>query len=422
MANCFYNTEILLPKFREDKEKMNKWATIACDQYTSEAEYWNEVEKIVGDSESALRVTLPEIYLEGEIDERIKNINATMCRYTENTLVPFDNCEIYLERTLADGRVRHGLIGKIDLEAYDYTKGAQTLVRATEGTVLSRIPPRVEIRRGAQIELPHVMMLIDDRDNGVMGALEDDKAGFEMAYDFDLMQNGGSVKGYFVPEQTQKKVSAALDALCNIDDYNKKYGVDEKAPMLFAVGDGNHSLASAKALYEEIKATLGDKAKDHPARYALVEIVNIHDTALEFEPIYRVVFETDTQKLLGELAAYAEADKGGSNEFEIECIGKNVNEKVVIKNSKEELAVGALQGFLDKYLEENAGKIDYIHGVDSTKTLAAADNAIGFIFEGMSKNALFKSVIVGGSLPRKTFSMGEANDKRYYLEARKIVE
>ena len=422
MANCFYNAEILLPKFKEDKEKMNKWATIACDQYTSEAGYWNEVEALVGESEAALRVTLPEMYLEGETAERITNINKTMREYTASTLECFKDCEIYLERRLADGRVRHGLIGKIDLEQYDYTKGAQTLVRATEGTVLSRIPPRVEIRRGAEIELPHVMMLIDDRDNSVMGALEKGKSGFEKAYDFELMQNGGAVKGYFVDADTQRKVSDALDALCDIDAYNKKYSVNEKAPMLFAVGDGNHSLASAKALYEEIKEKLGDAAKEHPARYALVEIVNIHDAALEFEPIYRVIFETDTDKIMSELKEYAAADKGGENEFTIECIGKFINEKLVIKNSKEELAVGALQAFLDAYLEKNDGKIDYIHGIESTKMLADADNAIGFIFEGMGKNALFKSVIVGGSLPRKTFSMGEANDKRYYLEARKIVK
>lgn len=422
MANCFYNAEILLPKFKGDKEKMKKWSTIACDQYTSEAGYWNEVEALVGDSASALRVTLPEIYLEGDTQARIKSINETMRSYTADVLESCSDCEIYLERTLADGRVRHGLIGKIDLEEYDFNKGAQTLVRATEGTVLSRIPPRVEIRRGAMIELPHVMMLIDDRDNSVIGPLEAKKAEFEVAYSFELMQNGGAVTGYFVDSDSQKQVSSALEKLCDIDAYNKKYGVNEKAPMLFAVGDGNHSLASAKALYEEIKAKLGEAAKNHPARYALVEIVNIHDAALEFEPIYRVVFDTDTDKLISELKAYAELDRGGVNEFEIECVGKNISEKIVIKNSKEELAVGALQAFLDAYLEKNGGKIDYIHGIDSTKTLADADNAIGFIFEGMSKNALFKSVIVGGSLPRKTFSMGEANDKRYYLEARKIVD
>ncbi len=423
MANCFFSADILLPKFREDSEKMNKWATIACDQYTSEAEYWKDVENIVGDAASALRVTLPEIYLEdGDTADRIKKINETMQEYTADVLESIPDCEIYLERTLADGRVRRGLIGKIDLEEYDYNKGAQTLVRATEGTVLSRIPPRVEIRRGAEIELPHVMMLIDDRENSVIEPLCAKKAEFEKAYSFTLMQNGGAATGYFVDKESKAEVAKALEKLCDIDKYNKKYGTNEKKPMLFAVGDGNHSLASAKALYEEIKAKLGDSAKDHPARYALVEIVNIHDAALEFEPIYRVVFDTDTDKIMKEFKAYAEEDKGGKNAFKIECVGAQINEKVTIKNSKEELAVGALQNFVDKYLKDNKGYVDYIHGIDSTKTLANKENAVGFLFEGMGKDELFKSVIIGGSLPRKTFSMGEAHDKRYYLEARKIVK
>lgn len=423
MANCFYSADILLPKFREDKKKMNKWATIACDQYTSEREYWNETERIVGDEASALRVTLPEIYLEdGDTAKRIGKINATMKDYTKDVLECFEDTLIYLERKLANGSVRHGLVGKIDLEEYDYNKGAETLVRATEGTVLSRIPPRVEIRRGAEIELPHVMMLIDDRENSVIEPLEAKKAELKPAYSFTLMQNGGEAAGYFVDAESKAQINKALEKLCDIDAYNKKYGVNEKKPMLFAVGDGNHSLASAKALYEEIKTKLGDAAKNHPARYALVEIVNIHDKALEFEPIYRVVFDTDTEKLLDELRKYAEENKGGKNSFEIECIDKNRSEKVVIKNTKEELAVGALQNFIDEYLKENKGYVDYIHGIESTQNLADNDNAIGFLFEGMGKSDLFKSVIIGGSLPRKTFSMGHAYDKRYYLEARKIVE
>jgi len=423
MANCFYGADILLPKFREDKEKMNKWATIACDQYTSEPDYWNGVESIVGDSPSALRVTLPEIYLDGgDTAERIAKINATMSDYGENVLESFADTQIYLERKLADGRVRHGLIGMIDLEEYDYNKGADTLVRATEGTVLERIPPRVEIRRGAEIELPHVMMLIDDREKSVIEPITAKKKGFERAYSFTLMQNGGEVEGYFVDKESEAQIEKALDKLCNIDEYNKKYGTNEKKPMLFAVGDGNHSLATAKALWGEIKEKLGEDAKNHPARYALVEIVNIHDAALEFEPIYRVIFECDSDKVMSALKAYAEENKGGENAFEIECVSEKTSEKVIIKNSKEELAVGALQKFIDKYLKENAGYVDYIHGVESTKTLANKENAIGFLFDGMGKDELFKSVILGGSLPRKTFSMGEAHDKRYYLEARKIVK
>ncbi len=422
MANCFYNADILLPRFKDDKEKMNKWAVIACDQYTSEAHYWDAVEKNVGDCESALRVTLPEIYLEGDTKTRIKNINLTMKEYTRNVLEIFENSVIYLERRLANGSVRHGIIGKIDLEEYDYTNGSKALVRATEGTVLSRIPPRVEIRRGATIELPHVMMLIDDRDNSVIEPLKAKKEKFNIAYDFKLMENGGAVTGYFVDDDSQNEIMSALEKLSDIEAYNKKYGVNEAFPMLFAVGDGNHSLATAKALYEEIKQELGDEAENHPARYALVEIVNIHDTALEFEPIYRVIFDTDTNKLLCELKRYAKENKGGENKFDIECMIGTKSEVVSIENTKHELAVGALQEFIDAYLNENAGTVDYIHGIDSTKALSEKENAIGFIFDGMGKNDLFKSVIVGGSLPRKTFSMGEANDKRYYLEARKITK
>lgn len=423
MANCFFGADIMLPRFKDDKDKMNKWATVACDQYTSEADYWAAVEKKVGDAPSALRITLPEIYLGDRDEERIEKINKTMVDYTENLLEAYPDSMIYLERKLADGRVRRGIIGKIDLDEYDYNKGATTLVRATEGTVLSRIPPRVKIRRGATVELPHIMMLIDDPDKTVIEPLIAKKCSLEPAYSFELMQNGGYVDGYFIDTDSKAKIDAALEKLSDIDAYNKKYGTNEKSPMLFAVGDGNHSLASAKALYEEIKAELGaEAAKNHPARYALCEIVNIHDAALEFEPIYRVVFDTDVSKMTAALKEYAKADKGGKNSFDVECVSANGTETIRIENSANELAVGALQDFIDAYLKENKGEVDYIHGVGSTKTLAAKENAIGFLFEGMGKNELFKSVIINGSLPRKTFSMGEADDKRYYLEARKIVK
>lgn len=423
MANCFYSADIMLPQFKNDKEKMNKWATVACDQYTSEAEYWSAVEAKVGDAPSALRITLPEIYLGDRDEERIAKINETMVDYTENLLTAHPDSMIYLERKLADGRVRLGLIGKIDLDEYDYNKGATTLVRATEGTVLSRIPPRVKIRRGATVELPHIMMLIDDPDKTVIEPLTAKKGELEAAYSFELMCNGGYVDGYFVDSDSKARINEALEALSDIDAYNKKYGTDEKSPMLFAVGDGNHSLASAKALYEEIKTKIGvEAARNHPARYALCEIVNIHDVALEFEPIYRVVFDTDVDKMTAALKEYAKSDKGGKNSFEIECVSAKGTETVKIENSANELAVGALQDFIDAYLKENAGEVDYIHGVGSTKTLAARENAIGFLFDGMGKDELFKSVIINGSLPRKTFSMGEADDKRYYLEARKIVK
>ncbi len=423
MANCFYNADILLPKFRNDSEKMSKWSTIACDQYTSEADYWECVEKKVCQCASTLRVTLPEILLEGETDSKIADINAVMNDYLDSVLECHPSSMIYVERKLRSGKVRRGLVGMLDLEEYDFNKGAITLIRATEGTVLSRIPPRVKIRKGASIELPHIMMLIDDPQKTVVEPISDRKDGLEGAYDFTLMQDSGSIRGWFVDGDGQRNVADALERLTELDTYNKKYGTNEKYPMLFAAGDGNHSLATAKAIYEELKIQLGiEKAIIHPARYALAEIVNIHDEALEFEPIYRVIFETVSEKLIHELEAYAKRDKGGKNEFDITVVYGAKEKSIKIEKTEHELAVGALQEFLDGYLEENEGRIDYIHGAESARELANGEGAVGFLFEGMGKNELFKSVIINGSLPRKTFSMGEADDKRFYLEARRITE
>ena len=268
MKNCFYPADILLPEFRKDPAAMKKWACIACDQYTSEPEYWEDAERIVGDAPSALRLILPEIYLE-KTDEKVPQINSAMEKYLGGVFEEHKDSMIYLERTLKSGKVRRGLIGKIDLEHYDYTKGAKSLVRATEGTVLERIPPRVRIREAAPVELPHIMILIDDPARTVIEPLSG--ACHDIAYDFDLMKNGGHVKGAFVPDDEKNRVMGALDALA----------VGE-APLLFAVGDGNHSLATAKACWEKLKPTLTEAERAvHPARYALCEIVNIHDEALE---------------------------------------------------------------------------------------------------------------------------------------------
>ena len=416
MANCFYGADILLPKFRLDREKMYKWSTVACDQYTSEPEYWSRVEEIVKDSESAYRLIFPEIYLGDGDDARIEKINRTMDEYIDSVFDEFKDSVIYVERQLKSGKIRRGIVGKIDLEAYDFKSGADTLVRATEGTVMSRIPARVKIRRGAAIELPHIMMLIDDPECTVVELLGKKKSVFEKAYSFDLMQNGGHIDGFFADGESKRAVFEALDKLSEKGSVPKG-----KSPMLFAVGDGNHSLASAKALYEEIKSSIGaEAAMRHPARYALAEIVNIHDTSLEFEPIYRVVFNADAENLMEELRRYAAEDKQGTNSFEILCVSRDKEEKVTIEKTKSELAVGALQEFLDGYVSSHGCEIDYIHGIESTKKLADREGAVGFIFDGMKKSDLFRSVILNGSLPRKTFSMGEADDKRYYLEARKI--
>lgn len=407
MKQCFFGAEILLPRFRNDPEKMKKWACVACDQYTSEPDYWERVGNFVGDSESTLRVTLPEIWL-GEAEKRIPVINQTMERYLETVLEPFPDSMIYLERTLRNGKVRKGVIGAVDLECYDYNKGAKSLVRATEGTVLERIPPRVRIREGAPIELPHIMILIDDPGRTVIEPLSGEK--LKVAYDFDLMENSGHVRGGFIPADTQARIISALE----------KLAVGEN-PLLFAMGDGNHSLASAKAYWEEIKPTLTVSEREtHPARFALAEIVNIHDDALDFEPIYRVVFGVEPEKLRAELRAYAAAlPENDSPAQTITLVTSGGEEDIVFENPTSFLPVGTLQSFLDRFVKESGAKLDYIHGVESVKKLVSRDS-VGFIFRGMEKSDLFPTVIADGALPRKTFSMGEADDKRFYLEARRI--
>lgn len=409
MKNCFYPADILLPEFRKDPAAMKKWACIACDQYTSEPEYWEDAERIVGDAPSALRLILPEIYLE-KTDEKVPQINSAMEKYLGGVFEEHKDSMIYLERTLKSGKVRRGLIGKIDLEHYDYTKGAKSLVRATEGTVLERIPPRVRIREAAPVELPHIMILIDDPARTVIEPLSG--VCTDIAYDFDLMKNGGHVKGTFVPDSVKNRVMGALDALA----------VGE-SPLLFAVGDGNHSLATAKACWEKLKPTLTEAERAvHPARYALCEIVNIHDEALGFEPIYRVVFGVDASELISELRAFAGSlPDSGIPVQEITCVSAAGEEKVVFGSPTSFLPVGTLQKFLDGYIAAHPGaKIDYIHGEGSARKLAGADGAVGFLFRGMEKSELFPTVVADGALPRKTFSMGEADDKRFYIEARRI--
>ncbi len=422
MKNCFTSADILLPRFASDSEKMTKWACIACDQYTSEPEYWEDADRIAGEAPSALRLILPEVYL-NEAAERTEKINAAMAAYTDTVLCEHKNTMIYLERRLNGGAIRRGLIGAIDLEGYDYNKGASSLVRATEGTVLDRIPPRVKIRAGAPVELPHIMILIDDPGRGVIEPLTGKAKDFETAYDFDLMKNGGHVTGRFLPVSEQERIGAALKKLGELDAYNARYNLNETAPMLFAMGDGNHSLAAAKAYYEEIKKTLSpEEAACHPARWALCEIVNVHEEALEFEPIYRVVFGVEPEAMLADMKAYMAAlPESGIAPQKIEyCYGNKAGE-LTVENPSSNLPVGTLQTFLDGYIKAHpSAEVDYIHGIESTKKLASGEKAVGFLFKGMGKDELFKTVICDGALPRKTFSMGHADDKRFYLEARKI--
>lgn len=414
----FKRGNILLPK----NVDMTKWSVVACDQYTSEPEYWNEVNEIVGDAPSTLKLTLPEIYLEDEnIAERISNINNYMDKLiSEDFFNEYKDSMIYLERTQNDGKIREGLIGVVDLEAYSYEKGSQTPIRATEKTVIERIPPRVKIRENAPLELPHIMILIDDEKKQIIENLKNKVSEKNVVYDFDLMKNGGHVKGYLLNKETMDEVDAGLANLADKENFEKKYNVAGKDVLLFAMGDGNHSLATAKACYEKLKETMPEEEYlNNPARYALVELVNLHSPALEFEAINRVIFNVDKDKLINKLNEYYNINKNGNGQ-EIEIITEELDEKWYIENPKSNIAVGSVQLFLDEYLKGNEGKIDYIHGEETTKNLARQNGNVGFIFNAMPKNELFKTVILDGSLPRKTFSMGHSCDKRYYLEARKI--
>ncbi len=416
MSIPFKKANILIPK----NVDMHKWSVVACDQYTSEPAYWNEVKQIVGDSPSTLNLTLPEIYLEeADVEERIKRINQNMKEYLDKDLfTEYKDSMIYLERTQSDGKVREGLIGIVDLEDYSYEKGSQTLIRATEKTVLERIPPRVKVRENALLELPHIMILIDDEEKTIIESLKNEVTDEDKVYDFELMQNGGHIKGYRISDESADKVITKLESLADKDNFEKKYDVSDKGVLLFAMGDGNHSLATAKACYEKLKETDPDYLNS-PARYALVELVNLHSSALEFEAIHRVLFDVDVEDLLNELNKYYQINEEGRGQ-RFELVYKDYDKVLYIENPKSNIPVGSIQMFLDEYLANHKGKIDYIHGEDVTKELGSKDNNIGIIFDAMSKNDLFKTVILDGALPRKTFSMGHSQDKRFYLESRKI--
>lgn len=418
MNRCFFSADILLPDFNKTDAK--KWAVVACDQFTSEPHYWEAVEKEVGDAPSTLRLILPEVYL-AEAKERIPAINDTMKKYATDCLICHEDSVIYTERTQSDGSIRRGIVMSIDLEAYEFKKGATSLIRATEATVVERIPPRVAIRKDAPIELPHVMLLIDDPDKTVIEPLTSKE--LPTAYDTELMQNGGRIVGKFLDSEAKNGVFSALDALVSAEAMEKRYGYASLAPLLFAVGDGNHSLATAKTIYENLKAEIGaEAAADHPARYALVEIVNIHDEAMKFEPIYRVMFGVDPANVIVELEAFSSKLNGSFDSQKIEYISSDNCGELTVAHPQKTLAVATLQDFIDDYLKTHKdAEVDYIHGERSVKSLIRKDS-IGFLFSGMAKNELFKTVIYDGALPRKTFSMGHAEDKRYYMECRKITK
>ena len=416
----FYPADILLPK----EADMTKWAVVACDQFTSQPEYWQAVEETVQDAPSTLRLILPEAKLNGpDVDKDIAAINASMKKYLDDGVFKtLSSSLIYIERTQSDGKVRHGLIGMVDLDQYDFTPGSGALIRATEGTVLSRIPPRVKVRQDAPIELPHVMLLIDDPDKTVIEPLTAASGEMEKLYDFDLQQGGGHLTGWKLTDGQTDGVADALTGLCADSEMQKKYGMSGVAPLLFAVGDGNHSLATAKQCYENLKkVTPESEWASLPARYALVEVVNNHDDALGFEPIHRVLFDVDHDDFMAAFkAAYPNAYEGKGEGHVIEVVWEGHDGFITVPDPKVQLAVGTLQGVIDEYLKSHGGEVDYIHGDEVTKELGSKPGNMGFLLPAMGKEQLFKTVMADGVLPRKTFSMGHAQDKRYYVEARKI--
>ncbi len=398
--NIFDKTDILLP----DSVNMEKWSVVACDQYSSQPEYWQGVAEFVGDSPSTLNIVYPEAFL-SEGDARIEKINNKMQEYIDKKIFAvLPQSLIYVERTMNSGKVRRGIVGAIDLECYDFSKGSKSAIRATEGTIIERIPPRVKIRENAPLELPHAILLMNDPEDTVLGRIVKE----HQMYDFDLMENGGRVAGW------QLDSDMSVSVIRHINEYAQ----GAKDNLVFAVGDGNHSLATAKTCWEKIKKTLSEAERQkHPARFCLVEIENIHDTALEFEPIHRVVFNQDPKTVLSDMKKYYNvSDTYADDAQKIIAVYGDKTEELYVTNPSSKLEVGTLQNFLDS----RGYELDYIHGESVVADLASRKNTIGFILPCPDKSQLFEAVINDGALPRKTFSMGEANEKRFYLEAKRI--
>ncbi|MBQ9980547.1 MAG: DUF1015 domain-containing protein [Oscillospiraceae bacterium] len=402
MKELFIPGDLLLPA-----ENPDKWSVIACDQHTSEPEYWENCDAVVGDSPSALRMILPEVYLGKNDDERLENIAAASAEYAGKDIfraVP--NAYIYVRRQLSGRGFRRGLLGLIDLEDYSYEKGSDAPIRSTEGTVLERIPPRQRVREATCLETSHVLLLADDPEDKILGPIDRKTGTMTMLYDFELMAGGGRITGWLVEGSAKKRINAALEEI---------YFRNPLSPVL-AMGDGNHSAASAKAAYEKLKEEIGPEAaaKD-PRRYLMCELNNIHDDSLSFEPIHRLITGCDEVKLLKWLR-----DRQSSGGHPITCTCAAGDAAVILDKALSPLPVGAVQKLLDEYLAENQGEIDYIHGEDTLRKLSAAEGCVGFILPAPDKFGFFEALAADGALPRKTFSMGEACDKRYYLETRRL--
>lgn len=410
---CLAVDDIYLPT---DGVDMSKWAVVACDQYTSQPEYWHKVEREVGEAPSTLRLIYPEAFL-SEGDARTQAINAEMERYLrEGVIAPRVHGFILVERECQHGS-RVGLVAPVDLEAYDFAAGSRSPVRATEGTILERIPPRVRIRRGAPIELPHIMMLLDDAGRTVIEPLYEMRESLSKVYDFELMEGGGHIRGWAVEGEAAEFVLSAMAELRG-----------RCGDIFIAVGDGNHSLATARQCWLDLRDTLTpEQRQNHPARYALCELVNLHSDSLVFEPVHRVLFGAELSEVMHDFAAWCERggmrmERGTRAGHVFRFVNGASDMTVTVSGSRYPLDVGTLQSFLDEWVKLHPSvTMDFVHGEQALRELAARAGCCGVLLAPMDKSALFPAVEKGGSLPRKTFSMGEAHEKRFYLECRRIT-
>lgn len=402
MQSSFRSSDILLPADVD----YPKWSVIACDQFTSDRQYWDRVLAATAGVKSTFHMVFPEIDLENNPKARIASIAQSMEEhYLTNTFKEHANSFVYVERTLLNGTIRPGIVGMVDLEQYHYDPVQKPAIGATEQTVLERVPPRIAVRREALLEFPHIILFCNDADNMLMQPVTEMKDRLPLLYDFDLMEGGGHIAGWLISGEDAEALQK------QIDSYQQ-----HASGTAFLVADGNHSLVTAKCWYEELKEkNPGKDLSTHPARYALVELENILDESISFEPIHRVIFDTDPEKLLRDMAAIS-CENGSEISW---CIGEKKG-SISLDVPKGQLPVAVLQGFLDKWLTENAGRIDYIHDTEAVEAFAKQENAVGLLLPVFDKTELFEYGASGKILPRKTFSLGHSREKRYYLEGRKI--
>ncbi|MBF0578602.1 DUF1015 domain-containing protein [Erysipelotrichaceae bacterium RD49] len=409
--SIFASADILLPK-AENKEN---WAVVACDQYSSAPEYWDGVYERVKDEPSTLHLILPEAWLNSQKAQTHQaKIRANMEAYLKNEVMRmYPDSFIYTERTLTNGSIRQGLVGALDLEAYDYQASTNLPVRATEATILERIPPRAKIRSQAILEFPHILLLQNDNQDRLFSRIQTIKDQLELLYDFDLMENGGHICGWLASGPAKAQIEAW------IEEYETaKQALNPASPLVYAIGDGNHSLAAAKAVWETIRTDLDPQKKQtHPARYALAELENLHHEAQQFEPIHRILKNVDVEDLIASFGSPVSQPT-----YEIRWMSADKQGSIFLDASISPLPLAVLQHFLDAYLDEHEGEIDYIHGEEDLAALAKQPNSVGFFLPAISKDSLFETIKNDGSLPRKTFSMGHAHEKRYYLEGRALVD